>query len=177
MTELNQGLLRRFLELAGERLRGDWVVIGGCVLPIRGIEYRVTVDIDVAGPDSAGMDQTLALLGIAEDLGLPVEAINPAGAVFLRRIRDWDRNLIEVHHGPQAVLHVPDATLFLLLKLARLTESDLGDSTALLQLTRKRQEPFDAERVAGAIREALRVEAAPGSGQRLESLLGIVLEP
>ena len=176
MTGLNESLLRRFLELAGERLQGNWVVIGGCVLPIRGIEHRVTVDIDIAGPDSAGMDQTLALLGIAEDLGLPVEAINQAGTLFLRRIPEWDRHLIEVHRGPRAVLHVPDATLFLLLKVARLTESDLGDCTALLRLARKRREPFDAERVGRAIQEALQAETAPGRRQRLESLLGIVLD-
>jgi len=176
VTALNESVLRRFLELAGERLRGAWVVIGGCVLLIRGIEHRVTVDIDISGPDSAGMDQTLALLGIAEDLGLPVEAINQAGALFLRRIPDWDRNLIEVHRGSQAALHVPDATLFLLLKLARLSESDLGDCTALLRLARKHREAFDAERVGRAIRQALQTEIAPGRRQRLDSLLGTVLD-
>jgi len=176
VTRLNEAILRRFLELAGENLRGDWVVIGGCVLLIRGIEHRITLDINVAGPDSAGMDQTLALLGIAEDLGLPVEAINQAGALYLRRIPDWDQNLIEVHRGPQAVLHVPDTTLFLLLKVARLTESDLGDCTALLKLARKNQEAFDAERVSKAIEEALRAEIAPGRRQRLDTLLDIVLD-
>jgi len=174
VTQLDGAVLQRFLQLAGERLRGDWVVIGGCVLPIRGIDHRVTVDIDIAGPDTAGMDQTLALLGIAEDLGLPVEAINQAGTLFLRRIQDWEQNLTEVHRGSSAVIHVPDATLFLLLKVKRLTESDLGDCLALLKLTRQCREPFDSERVDRAIRSSTRVEATPGRWQRLETLRAAV---
>ena len=59
--EVGGPLLRRFLDLAGERLRGNWVVIGGCVLPLRGVEHRTTLDIDIAGPDSAGMKDTLVL--------------------------------------------------------------------------------------------------------------------
>lgn len=175
MTRLDRNVLRRFLKLAGERLEGHWVVIGGCVLPILGIDHRVTVDIDVAGPDGAGMDQTLALLGIAEDLGLPVEAINQAGALFLRRIADWEQNLIEVHRGPSAVIHVPDATLFLMLKVGRLTESDLGDCLAMLKLAHRQCKPIDGERIEKALRDSLQIENTPGRRLRLETLRGAIL--
>ena len=175
MSVLDGPLLERFLELAGDRLRGDWVVIGGCVLPLRGIELRTTADIDVAGPDTAGTRDTLLLLEIAEDLGLPVEAINQAGALFLKRIPDWESNLIEVHRGTGAVIHVPDATLFLLLKLRRLTEADLGDCIAMLGLARDRREAFDAERVSQAIQAALASGVPPERARRLRSLEAVVV--
>ena len=174
MSGLDSARLLRFLELAGERLRGDWVVIGGCVLPLRGVEHRITVDIHIAGPDNTGMKETLTLLGIAEDLGLPVEVINPAGALFLRRIPGWESNLIEVHRGPEAVLHVPDATLFILLKIRRLTESDLGDCLAMLELTRDLDEPLEVDRVGGAIRETLDGSVETGRRKRLSCLLAAV---
>ena len=150
------------------------MVIGGCVLPILGIDQRITVDIDISGPDTADMEQTIALMKIAEDLGLPVEAINLAGGLFLRRIPGWEQNLVEVHRGPQATLHVPDTTLFLLLKLARLTEIDLDDCLAMLQLSRQCGSSLDSERIVGAIHESLGAEAPPGKRQRLESLLAAV---
>jgi uncharacterized nucleotidyltransferase DUF6036 len=163
-------LLQRFLSLAGERLRGDWVVIGGCVLPLRGVEHRATLDIDIAGPDTAGMSETLLLFGIAEELGLPVEAINQAGALFLRRVPDWESMLIEVHRGSTATIRVPDATLFLLLKLGRLSEVDLEDCLAMLKLVRDRGESFDAHRVRGRIRESMKGGVSEDMGKRLRHL-------
>ena len=163
MTGLTTATLRRFLKLAGERLTGDWVIIGGCVLPLLGIEHRVTVDLDVAGPDEADMRQSLVLMEIAEELGLTAEAINQAGAHFLRLVDDWRDHLVEVHRGTGATLHVPDATLFLLLKLRRLTESDLSDCRVMLERARTRGEPVDAVRLRAAVRGYLRGSALPGT--------------
>jgi len=155
VSVLDGPLLGRFLELAGERLRGDWVVIGGCVLPLRGIELRTTVDIEVAGPDTAGTRDTLLLLEIAEELGLPVEAINQAGALFLKRIPDWESNLIEVHRGTGAVIHI--------------------HCIAMLGLARDRREAFDAERVSQAIQAALASGVPPERARRLRSLEAVVV--
>ena len=83
MNVVDGSLLQRFLSLAGERLRGDWVVIGGCVLPLRGVEQRTTLDIDIAGPDTAGMSDTLLLFGIA--VGNP--GLRRWRSSFLRRDR------------------------------------------------------------------------------------------
>lgn len=33
---MNASLLKRFVELAGERLEGDWVILGGAVVPLLG---------------------------------------------------------------------------------------------------------------------------------------------
>ncbi len=167
MSGLDGTRLRRFLKLAGERLRGDWVVIGGCVLPLLGVEHRVTVDIEIAGPDDSGMKDTLILFGIAEELGLPVETINQAGALFLRRIPFWESNLIEIHRGSGATLHVPDATLFLLLKIRRLTESDLGDCLAMLDLARGQGDPPNGKRLNEAVQAELASDVPPERKRRL----------
>jgi hypothetical protein len=171
VSVLDQETLRRFVELAGDRLTGDWVIIGGCVLHLLGIGQRTTFDIDVAGPKEAGMDQAVTLMELAEELGLPVEAINQAGAFFLRRIEAWEEEIVAVHRGETATFHVPSATLFLLLKLGRLTEADLSDCILIVEHARERQEPIDAERVAKAARRVLAGAVSEGHAKRIEVLL------
>ena len=130
MTAFDRRLLTRFVRLAGDRLTGDWVVMGGIVLPLLGVEHRVTVDIDLAGPADATNAETFALMEIAERLGLAPESINQAGAHFLHRVRGWQDDLVLLHQGRRARLHRPGVTLFVLLKLSRLSESDLADCRA-----------------------------------------------
>jgi len=168
---LDAKTLARFVALAGDRLQGEWVVIGGCVLPLLGVEHRITVDIDIAGPDDTDMGRMLVLMEIAEELGLPVETINQAGSHFLRQIEDWPEHLVEIHRGKTATLHVPDATLFLLLKLRRLSEADLLDCLEMLGLARRRQGVVDAERVRTVARETLKTARAPGRRARIKKLL------
>jgi len=178
VTAIDAALLRRFCELAGERLEGDWVVLGGTVLPLLGVERRITLDIDVAGPEDASNAQVLALMDIALELGLPIEVVNQAGAWFLHRIEGWRRNVVPVHRGPRATVHRPDATLFVLLKIGRLSESDLDDCLAMLERARERAEPVDAPRIAGAIREALGAgEISEPKRARLERLSEVVGGP
>ena len=81
MKGLDHKVMKKFLKLAGARLSGDWVLLGGTLLPALGVDHRVTIDIDLAHKDQDG-SQTLELMQIAEDLGLPVETINQAGAFF-----------------------------------------------------------------------------------------------
>jgi len=40
----------------------DWVILGGAVLPLLGADHRRTVDIDVAGPEEATNEDTIALM-------------------------------------------------------------------------------------------------------------------
>lgn len=172
MRALDRDTLRRFVELAGDRLAGDWVVLGGCVLHLLGIGRRTTLGIDVAGPLDAGMDQALVLMEIAEELGLPVESVNTAGAYFLRRIDSWERLRVPVHRGATATLHVPNATLFLLLKIGRLTEADLADCLHVLDHARERREAIDGDRVAEAANRVLSGATSPGHRARIDALLG-----
>ena len=44
MSGLDRQTLCRFLELAGERLEGDWVILGGTVPHLLGVGTRVTME-------------------------------------------------------------------------------------------------------------------------------------
>ncbi len=70
---------RKFLKLAANRLTGDWVILGGNVVPLTGGPFRATLDIDIAGPKEASNCQSMILLDIATEPGLPVEVIRPHG--------------------------------------------------------------------------------------------------
>lgn len=172
MRAIDRDTLRRFVALAGERLEGDWVVVGGVVLPLLGLSHRTTVDIDIAGPEGAAADASLVLFGIAGELGLPVESINQAAAFFLHRIPGWRDRLVPIHQGDRARILVPDPTLFVLLKVGRLTEADLADCLAMMDLARRREWDVDGARLCQAVREALAGASSPGRAGRLEVLLG-----
>jgi hypothetical protein len=170
MKPIDKKLLAKFVQMAGDRLKGDWVIIGGTVLPLVGVHHRVTVDIDIVGPPDAGQEQTLVLMEICESLGLPVEAVNQAGAFFLRRIEGWERDLVVVHRGESAAIYRPSATLFILLKLTRLTESDLMDCLELLKVAHARKEAPDVARLTKAIANALKKGPPEEKSRRMQSL-------
>jgi hypothetical protein len=170
MKSISSAVMRRFVKAAGDRLTGDWVVIGGAVLPLCGIDRRVTVDIDVAGPASATQADMLVLMEICASLGLPIEAVNQAGAYFLHKIPNWQKSLVEVHRGKTATIHRPDVNLFVRLKLARLSETDLEDCWTFLQFARKQGEPIDQRGLAAASKQALKT-AQTERAARLNNLL------
>lgn len=176
MKPLDAGRLGRFIRMSGDRLEGDWVVIGGCVLPLLGIAHRVTVDIDLVGPEGATGAQTLKLLELAESMGLPPEAINQAGALFLRRISGWEQRLVLLHGGRTASIYRPDATLFVQLKLGRLSEADLTDCLVMLDYARRNAEQVDEHLLRRAINRALGSSPSAGRDSRLESLLAALVE-
>jgi hypothetical protein len=121
------------VELAGDRLEGRWVLLGGTLLPWLGVEYRVTTDIDLADLGKADQAQSLELMKIAEELGLPVESINQAAAYFLMKLRPFDDHLLPLHRGKRAEILRPDLFLFLMLKIGRLSATDLTDCLELLR--------------------------------------------
>lgn len=93
MNTINHRLLKKFIDLAASKLEGDWILIGGSLLPLLGIEARTTTDIDFVNlnPRKSSNQDTLELMEIAESLKLPVEAINQAGAFFLATENYTDR--------------------------------------------------------------------------------------
>lgn len=174
MKAIDASLLARFVRLATRRLSGDWVILGGAVLPLVGIPHRITYDIDIAGPE--GSDQSLEVLRIAESLGLPVEAVNQAGAFFLRRIEGWREHLIPVLERRRASVYRPNATLYVLTKIARLSESDLADCRKYLEYARAHGEPVDAGRLRSAIRREARKRPDTARRKRLKVLLAALEE-
>jgi len=71
-------------------------------------------------------------MDLAVSEALPIEAVNSAADFFVRRIPDWRAHLVELHRGAKATVYRPDATLFLRLKIGRLSEVDLHDCVTLL---------------------------------------------
>jgi hypothetical protein len=170
MKPLTPELLGKFLELASDRLEGDWVLLGGTLLPALGHNVRVTVDIDVVSLSSERRpSQSLALMKIAEDLGLPVEAINSAAEYFLSKQTDFEKELVVLHAGKKARILRPNAFLYLRLKIERMTESDLIDCLSLLRFERDSL----TEEQAAVIRQRLKfeIEKKDSRKKRLTSLL------
>lgn len=83
---------------------------------------------------------------LAAEAGLPVEAVNSAADFFVRKIADWRTQLVPFVRR-RATIYRPNATLFLLLKLERLSAVDLEDCLGLLAHCRATGELVDAERV------------------------------
>ena len=144
---INKKILGKFLKIAGDRLTGDWILIGGSVLPALGIDVRTTVDIDFIGKTDQQQMQNLELMNIAVELGLPVETINQAGAYYLTKIPDYDKHLVKLHKGKKATIFTPDLYLFLKLKLERFTESDFTDCLEYIVYYKKQKiAPFLIEK-------------------------------
>jgi hypothetical protein len=140
---ISSHVMRKFVIAAAEELNGVWVIIGGSVLHLLDISDRQTEDIDLAGPIGSTQEESLKLMELAESFGLPIEAINQAGAFFLRKIDGWENKIIEVHQGSKATIYRPNLELFFELKLARLTEADVMDCISYLDYTVKHKEFFD----------------------------------
>ncbi len=172
MKTIDQKLLKRFLKEAGGFLEGDWMLIGGTVLPSLGIDHRSTTDIDLIGMTPAQQTQTLKLMELAERLGLPVETINQAGAYFLSKFKDVAKHRVVLHKGSSATIYRPDATLFILLKLKRISDSDLSDCLQMLKHARKTKEAVDIKRLEREAQLAIKqIEDAPRKTKNLEMLL------
>jgi hypothetical protein len=168
---LDSQTLHRFVQLAANRLTGDWVILGGAAVPLMGGPFRATLDIDIAGPKEASNSQSMILLDIATELGLPIEAVNQAAAFYLRQIEGWQDHLVLLVRGPSASIFRPDATLYLLLKISRLSEADLQDCTEAINLARRHHEPLDLRRIEEAISASGRIPmCSPARAERLRSL-------
>jgi hypothetical protein len=145
-ADLDASRIDAIVQRVADQLPGDWLLIGGGLAALWFDSRRVTEDIDLVGIDGTGAER-LSLLGLAQDLGLPVEALNSAADFFVHRITDW-REQVEVFRvGRSGRVLRPTPTLFLLLKLRRLSTRDLDDCLRLLERCRAEGLGVDAARV------------------------------
>jgi hypothetical protein len=167
-VELDRNRLQQVVEAVAERLAGDWLLIGGALAALWLEPRRTTEDVDIVGLVGT-IDERLALMRLAAELGLPVEALNSAADFFVRRIDGWRDELELFRAGTKGRIYRPTVTLFLLLKLERLTEHDLADCLAAVARARAERLRFDPGRVLAAL-DALPPAGAPDLGERRQRL-------
>jgi len=161
--DLDRDRIERVVRTVADRLTGDWLLVGGALVAVWLEPERTTEDVDLVS--LAGTSGTrFELLELAEELGLPVEALNSAADFFVQRIPGWRDELEVLHRGRKSVVYRPSPTLFLLLKIRRLSARDLADCMALLDASL----PVDASRVLRAIKELPSVEAEDVTQRREE---------
>lgn len=160
-------ILKRLVEKSLKYLTGDWVIIGGTVLPLVNADYRTTLDIDMIPLHDNSNESMLALMELASSLGLPVEAVNSAGLFFLKKISAWESRL-EVHaESKKCRILRPNFDLYLELKIARFSESDESDIYAYLKWHRKSKTPYDQSASLKIIKRELKKVQSPDRKQRL----------
>ncbi len=172
---LPSAVVKKLVIGAGKSLSGDWVLVGGALLLYLGASERVTEDIDLVPAGEMANSDQLKLFGLAEELGLPVEAVNSAAGFFLKKIKGYRSALELLHEGPGARIFRPNATLYLRLKIPRMSESDLADCMAMLRWVRSdddgqwRGELHIAE-IRAAIASEMKSAKGTPRGARLEEL-------
>ena len=135
---INAKLMKKFLEKAVNKLSGEWIIIGGTVLPLLGIDHRVTLDIDIINLNfESSNNDSLKLMEIANELKLPIESINQAGAYYLSKIEDIAEHLVLLQQSKKCKIYRPDAYLFIKLKIERFSETDLEDCVQFIKNNKK----------------------------------------
>jgi len=171
---MKKKLIKNVIQKICDRLTGDWILIGGAVLPLLNASDRYTQDIDLVGPKSSIQTETLALMQIAEEEGLPIEAINQAASYFFYKIEGWEKELKLIQKGKKANVYRPTATLYILLKLSRFTESDLEDCLKMIQYAKTIKEKIDQNKIKTAIQKRLQVEQEQSKIGRLKKFLDLI---
>ena len=142
--------IQALLELAGERLEGEWLLVRGSAAAAWFAPTRTTEDVDLIGL-AGTQEERFALMNLALEAAIPIEAVNSSADFFVRRIAGWREELVVLHRGPRATLYRPSATLFLLLKIGRLSASDCEDCLGLVAHCAQSGEAIDRGRVQEAL--------------------------
>jgi hypothetical protein len=163
-------ILEKLVKKALQDLQGDWVVIGGTVLPLVGVEYRTTVDIDMIPMHDKGNESMLALMELADAIGLPVEAINSAGLFFLKKIPDWKKRLVLQAESKKCRIYRPNFDLYLELKISRFSESDESDIDAYLKWHQEQKIGWNSEQAAQILKRAIKKAKDEDQVERLQKM-------
>jgi hypothetical protein len=170
MKVLDAKLLAKFLQLASEKLKGRWLLVGGTLLPAVGIDVRSTVDIDLVGLGDTERLQNLELMELAEKLGLSIESINQAADYFVKNSKYHESDLIPLKRGKSAVIYRPSLQLYWQLKIARLTESDVADCLAYLGYCQGQGDKVSKKFLQEMIKREQRKESSLDKKTRLSNL-------
>lgn len=150
--ELDRERINNLLSELGQRLSGEWLLVGGALVSVWVEPRRVTQDIDLIGLTGAPHER-LDLMDAVFSLGLPIETVNSAADFFVHRVSGWRDQIEVLRRYSRCVFHRPTPTLFVLLKMGRLSEQDLRDCIAVIAKARAESLRFDAERLNQTILE------------------------
>jgi predicted nucleotidyltransferase len=160
------------LQAIVEGLDGDWLLVGGALVSLWLEPRRTTEDLDLIAV-SGSMEQRLALLSFTESLDLPVEAVNSAADFFVHSIEGWRSETEVLMKGKRGRILRPTPTLFLLLKMRRLSEQDLEDCVAVVSAVKNKELRLDAPRLTAALAALAGSQDAALNGRR-EKLLSLI---
>jgi hypothetical protein len=162
---LDTTVIVALLDAAERRLEGEWLLVGGALASIWFSPDRTTEDVDLIGLSGTN-EERLALMELAREVGLPVEAVNSAADYFVRKTAGWRDQLDVLRKTERLTVYRPTPTLFLLLKLGRLTEQDLDDCLQLLDFADREGLSVDRDRVLAALERLEDVEDEPLRARR-----------
>ncbi|MCB0408475.1 MAG: hypothetical protein KDD34_09740 [Bdellovibrionales bacterium] len=174
MRALNSKLLKKFLKRASEDLTGEWLLVGGTLLPALGIDARATVDIDLINLKSNDNNNLIQLMKLADNLKLPIESINQAAAYFLKDIKYSQSDLFILSKGKKAIIYRPSLALYWKLKIPRLTESDLLDCQHYFDFCKSQSEIKNTGPLKKFIQRQVQSSKNPSRTERLETLLDLL---
>lgn len=169
MKNLDSRVLARFLQLAVQSLDGEWVLLGGTLLPAVGIKVRSTADIDLVGLSEREDAQNMDLMRLAEAVGLPVQSVNPAAGYFFKKSNYQKSDLIVFLKGGKAIVYRPNVKLYWTLKVARLTETDFEDCVHYYNHCIK-VDPVNGKDLQAVLAERKKSETSAEQLKRLEQL-------
>ncbi|MEE8409515.1 MAG: hypothetical protein V3T05_07915 [Myxococcota bacterium] len=172
--ELDRARIEAIIQAIVDRSAGEWLLVGGGLVALWLEPRRVTEDLDLVGLQGTRAER-LALMETASDLGLPVEVVNSAADFFVHRVPDWKEQIEPFFQGKVGTVYRPAPTLFLLLKLQRLSEQDLEDCRTLLERVARDGMSLDRERVRGSLR-ALPPTEDKALAKRRKALAGLLLD-
>lgn len=167
---ISPALLKKFLRIASNSLRGEWVLLGGSVLPALGAGIRQTYDIDVSPMGESTTADQLKLYGIAKELGLSVEAVNMAASYFLKKINGFKKELVVLHAGKTGTFFRPNLKLYLMLKSGRMSEQDYLDCLEMLKLELKKATKKDLKDMVSHLNKKTKTATVP-TQERLQKLI------
>lgn len=167
---LNKKVLSQFLDRAVEQLKGEWLLVGGTLLPAVGLDVRATVDIDLVGLSAKESAQSLELMELAEELKLPVETVNQAAAFFVHKAGYTKSDLLPLRKSRNCVIYRPSLLLYWKLKLARMTETDAIDCQHYFNYCVGQGDAMNRGEIKKALRQAAQ---AAVSQEVLERILGL----
>ena len=125
-TTFDRARIDALLQAIADELPGDFLLIGGALVALWLEPDRTTEDLDLIGMRGEPSER-YALLDFAARSGLPIESFNSAADFFVQRIAGWREQVEVLRVGARGRILRPTHTLFLLLKIGRLSERDLAD--------------------------------------------------